>query len=159
MRLSELGQLFASEPFESVTAVRQRILSPLVLEANDALVFTHLAPQQRDISALLDGAITTGAKGINVLLYGQPGTGKTEFAKKLACDLAVNCYEVGYASDETGMEASRNDRLCFLKLANRLIAPEERAVILLDEAEDILIPWVRRLSDVAHLAVAPAKHG
>lgn len=137
LRLSELGQLFASESFESVTAVRQRILSPLVLEANDALVFTHLAPQQRDISALLDGAITTGAKGINVLLYGQPGTGKTEFAKKLACDLGVNCYEVGYASDETGMEASRNDRLCFLKLANRLIAPEERAVILLDEAEDI----------------------
>ena len=137
LRLSELGQLFASESFENEAAVRHRILSPLVLEANHSLVFTHLAQQQRDISALLYGSITTGSRGINVLLYGQPGTGKTEFAKKLACELGVTCYEVGYASDETGMEASRNDRLCFLKLANRLIPPEERAVILLDEAEDI----------------------
>jgi SpoVK/Ycf46/Vps4 family AAA+-type ATPase len=137
LRLSELGQLFASESFENEAAIRQRVLSQLVLEANPSLVFTHLAQQQRDISALLGGSITTGARGINVLLYGQPGTGKTEFAKKLACELGVTCYEVGYASDETGMEASRNDRLCFLKLANRLIPPEERAVILLDEAEDI----------------------
>ena len=137
LRLSDLGHLFASEPFENEAAVRQRILSPLALAANHSLVFTHLAQQQHDISALLDGAITAGASGINVLLYGQPGTGKTEFAKKLACELGISCYEVGSASDETGMEASRNDRLCFLKLANRLIPPEERAVILLDEAEDI----------------------
>lgn len=137
LRLSELGQLFASESFDSETAVRQRILSPLVLGTNHSLVFTHLVQQQRDISALLDGSIRTGSRGINVLLYGQPGTGKTEFAKKLACELGVTCYEVGCASDQTGMEASRNDRLCFLKLANRLIPPEERAVILLDEAEDI----------------------
>ncbi len=137
LNLSDLGQLFASESFGSEAAVRQRILSPLVLAANHALVFTHMAQQQCDISALLDGSITTGATGINVLFYGQPGTGKTEFAKKLACELGVTCYEVGFSSDETGMEASRNDRLCFLKLANRLIPPEERAVILLDEAEDI----------------------
>lgn len=137
LRLSELGQLFASESFENEAAVRQRVLSPLVLKDNPSLVFSHLAQQMRDISALLDGSIATGAQGINVLFYGQPGTGKTEFARKLAGELGVTCYEVGCVSDETGMEASRNDRLCFLKLANRLIAAEERAVILLDEAEDI----------------------
>ncbi len=135
--LSDMGQVFASEPFENAAAVRQRVLSPLVLSENNSLVFTHLELQQRDITALLDGSIKTGATGINVLFYGQTGTGKTEFAKKLACKLGVSCYEVGFTSAETGMDASRNDRLYFLKLASRLIPPEERAVILLDEAEDI----------------------
>ncbi len=137
LRLSDLGHLFASESFENEAAVRERILSPMVIATNDSLVFSHMAQQQSDIAALLNGSIRTGTSGINVLFYGQPGTGKTEFAKKLACDLGISCYEVGSSSDDTGMEASRNDRLCFLKLANRLIPPEERAVILLDEAEDI----------------------
>ena len=135
--LSELGQLFATEHFENEAAVRQRILCPLSLTTDHALVFTHLDPQKRDIVALLEGAIQSGASGINVLLYGQPGTGKTEFAKTLAAGLGVTCYEVGFTDLETGMDASRNDRLILLKMANRLIPPQERALILLDEAEDI----------------------
>lgn len=135
--LSELGQLFASEPFESEAAVRERVLTPVSLVNNPLLVLTHLSQQRKDISGLLSGTMCSGEPGVNVLLYGSPGTGKTEFARQLAVDVGANLYEVGYNSESSGMDASRDDRLSYLKLANRLILPEERAVILLDEAEDI----------------------
>lgn len=137
LALSELGQLFASEPFESEAAVRERVLTPVSVVNNPFLVLTHLGQQRKDIGGLLNGTMCSGEPGVNVLLYGAPGTGKTEFARQLAADVGANLYEVGYTSESSGMDASRDDRLSYLKLANRLILPEERAVILLDEAEDI----------------------
>ena len=137
LALSELGEFFAEERIENETALRKRFLKPVVLRRNADLVHDHIAQQKSDISALLTGAVAEGARGVNVLLYGPPGTGKTELAKQMTLDIGVTCFEVGCTDSSYTGEASRNDRLLYLGLANRLISPKEKAVILLDEAEDI----------------------
>ena len=45
--------------------------------------FPHLADESRRLRAVLDNALRQGACGINALLYGRAGTGKTQFAHTL----------------------------------------------------------------------------
>ena len=59
---------------------------------------------------ILKNAIEQNQKGINILLYGVPGSGKTEMAKTLARCLKASLYEVT-AEDLEKEECSRNDRL------------------------------------------------
>lgn len=78
--------------------------------------FDHLARDRDHVEGLLKGALRTGAVGINVLLYGSPGTGKTEFCKVLAGRLGATLYSIG-ESDEDKKEPNRNARLNELRLA------------------------------------------
>jgi len=85
---------------------------------------------------LLSGALTTGAKGINVLIYGPPGTGKTEFARTLAAAAGARLFAVGEA-DADGDEPSRLERLSALNRAQRVLAKRADSLLLFDEMEDL----------------------
>jgi SpoVK/Ycf46/Vps4 family AAA+-type ATPase len=99
--------------------------------------FEHVGPL-RDLAArAIFGAIKADAAGLNVMLHGPVGTGKTEFAKALARQAGVLIWSVG-ETDEEGEEPSRSERLAALKLAQRLLTKRRGAVLLLDEAEDVL---------------------
>ena len=108
--------------------------SPSELEWSD---FDHIGRDRDHIERLLKGALDTGATGVNVLLFGPPGTGKTEFCKVLAGRLGVDLHSVGEA-DEDGDEPTRNERLQELRLAQRLVARGRRSLLLFDEMEDLL---------------------
>ena len=57
--------------------------------------FDHVAGDRDHLQRLLDGALQCGRKGVNILVHGQPGTGKTEFCKTVAARLEVPLYAVG----------------------------------------------------------------
>ena len=46
--------------------------------------FDHVAGDRDHLERLLTGALQCGQKGVNILIHGMPGTGKTEFCKTLA---------------------------------------------------------------------------
>lgn len=89
------------------------------------------------IVRLLDGACRDRASGINILIYGPPGTGKTELARSLAHAAGLALYGVGEADDD-GDEPTRWDRVCALRLAQRVMAPAGGTALLFDEMEDMI---------------------
>ena len=99
--------------------------------------FDHIAEARDHVEALLRGALRSGKRGVNILVHGEPGTGKTEFCRTLARRLALTLYTVG-ESDEHGGEPTRRERLQELRLAQRLLADSTRSVLLFDEMEDLL---------------------
>ena len=99
--------------------------------------FDHVAEERDQIEKLVKGALSTGTPGVNILVHGPPGTGKTEFCKTLAARLGTNLYSVG-EEDERGRDPDRRERLQELRLAQRLLAPSRGSILLFDEMEDIL---------------------
>lgn len=99
--------------------------------------FEHLG-SGRDLAArVIEGARNGQHKGINVLLHGPVGTGKTEFCKVLATRSGGSIWSVG-ESDSDGGEPTRSERLASLRLAQHLLAKRPDALILFDEAEDFI---------------------
>ena len=75
-----------------------------------------------------------GITGLNILLYGEPGTGKTSFAQMLAASARRDLYPVG---EEDSGERGRNYRLQALHRKLELLTREAKSVLLFDEAEDL----------------------
>lgn len=129
---SAMHRSFASREECVAAIIGQPLATPLVWDD-----FEHLGPV-RDLAArIVMGAGRAEAEGVNLLLYGAVGTGKTEFAKALAVRTGMRIWSVG-ETDDAGDEPTRGKRIASLKLAQRLLAKRSNALILFDEAEDLL---------------------
>ncbi len=86
---------------------------------------------------LLKGALAEQAAGINILIHGPPGTGKTEFARTLAAAAGARLHAVAEA-DEDGAEPKRWDRIAAMQLSQRVLGGRRGALLLFDEMEDLI---------------------
>jgi transitional endoplasmic reticulum ATPase len=85
---------------------------------------------------LLEGATRERAKGVNILVHGPPGAGKTEFVRALAAAAGLDLHGTGETTEE-GEEPDRWDRISALMMGQRLLGGT-RAALLFDEMEDLI---------------------
>lgn len=101
---------------------------------NKKLDFSHIKDEYDYIKSLLDGAVKQQMSGINILIYGPTGTGKTEMAKHIVDSLGYKLY--GLHTSINGRQ-EKNINLSYLMHAQRILCNDTDSVVMLDEAEDV----------------------
>lgn len=104
------------------------------LEAGD---FTHLAGDLAMVTRLLEDAWKHKRKGVNILLYGAPGLGKTQLARLAASMVGGAAYGVSRKDEDDDATSVSNRRLEY-KAFQRFCQGSERPVLTVDEAESLL---------------------
>jgi len=102
------------------------------LELHD---YEHITKDLDILVPYLSNAINNKQAGVNILLYGLPGTGKTELTKTIAEVLQTELFEITYA-DEDDEAMDGYIRLKAYKIAQALLA-NKNIILMYDEAEDI----------------------
>ena len=97
--------------------------------------FAHIAGMKEMMLTYLQQAIKHHQKGVNLLIYGVPGTGKTEFAGLLAQALGISAYNITYM-DSDGDVVKAEQRLNYSRLAQTLLNGKQ-TLLIFDEIEDV----------------------
>ena len=116
--------------------------------------YSSVAPHIEVISALIGNAVDSNRKGANVLIHGQPGSGKTQLAHLLAQKLALDLVIVPEL-DVDGDSLSPWERLGRLNACQRMLRHQDGVMVLFDECEEALsTEWFRKQVSKASLARA-----
>ena len=107
---------------------------------DDALPWNYygkLADEHGDVlKRMIRASCATPGKGVNILFYGVPGSGKTSFAKTLARELGLDLFEIRQG-DKDGERNSPQSRMAGIRICNGQV-PRERSMVLVDEADQLL---------------------
>ena len=96
--------------------------------------YTHVKEDTQILVSFLKSAIRKKQKGVNILLYGSAGTGKTELSKVIASELNLKLYEVAYADESR--YANELERIRSYCLAQNVLQAGSN-LLMYDEAEDV----------------------
>lgn len=125
--------LTCHEPCDQLLTHFFRPASPVKLKAED---FAHLDADYRLLHKYLTQALAAREVGVNILIHGKPGTGKSEFARLLALSVDAVLHEVSCA-DEDGDAQKGEARLASYLLCQRILGPVGDGLVLFDEIEDV----------------------
>ena len=99
--------------------------------------YSHMEKDCNTVINILKKAAEQKKTGINILLHGGVGLGKSEMAR-----LVANCADIPMYSVITQLdnfkEADREDRLADLYSKQHVLSRSEKACILFDEGEDVM---------------------
>jgi AAA+ superfamily predicted ATPase len=113
---------------------------PVASEATLELsAFDHLSADLAVLMSLLRGAHRERSAGINVLLYGPPGSGKSQLVRSIARALGVPLYHVPDTTPD-GDVLKGAKRMAALGAMQCLLQSAKPALVLFDEIEDSF-PW------------------
>lgn len=106
---------------------------------DDALPWDYygkLAEEHGGILRSMISSAKSGKRGVNILFYGEPGTGKTSFVKTLAKELGLDLFEIRQG-DRNGEHNSPQSRMSGIRICNDQV-PRERSMIMVDESDQLL---------------------
>ena len=129
---SFMGDLFVE--CKSIDEIFESAIKPCDKANLTTKNYPHIKEDVKILLSFLKNAIRKKQKGVNVLLYGSAGTGKTEFSKAVASELNLKLYEVAY--DDGDGYANEYQRIRSYCLAQSVLSAGSN-LLMYDEAEDI----------------------
>jgi len=125
---------------ESIDGLLGRYLQPVEpAQPGNALEFDFCAEVAGHVGALVDHALASGEPGVNVLIHGIPGVGKTELVRMQAGRRGWDLYSVS-ACDTVEHSLTGMQRFHAYQLCQFLLAGREDSVLMFDEIEDVFDP-------------------
>ena len=128
----------------------ERILRHLTRVAPKATLtladFAHVTDMDL-VRRYLEASVARRKKGANILIYGEPGTGKTEFVRALAEASGIALNEVPN-SNADGEAISGQNRFRAYGTSQHLLASRRNQALLFDEVEDVFGSMDDSLADL-----------
>ena len=131
---SDFADAMLSADADPLTLLRSVVFpsAPACLNMDD---FSHKAKEMGVLLPYLKQSLAEQRPGVNILLYGAPGTGKTQLARILAREAGCKLFEVASA-DEQGDPLNDVRRVRAFHAAQALLSGQ-KLLILFDEIEDV----------------------
>lgn len=127
------------DPDADDASLLRAFLTPAKTTALSIADYPHIADSYGHLVSYLRSALEAHTKGVNVLLHGIPGAGKTEFAAVLTAELGVPAFAVPDDVQATALSLEPNGRLASYRMTQALLTQSPRAVIVFDDVEDGLL--------------------
>ena len=93
--------------------------------------FSHLPQVENTVLPYLKAAMMQKKTGVNLLIYGAPGSGKTELTRVLGQALRCRTFEIAVTAE------GQDSRLDAWQAANTCLRSQNNTLLVLDEAEDV----------------------
>jgi len=121
---------------ESEDALLRHFLVPAKAATLQASDYPHVRADVELLETMLTASLKQQEKGVNILVYGTPGSGKTELARLLAQNIGAKLFEVK-TEDDDGDPVRSNQRMEGYRFCQQMLSDDNNSLILFDEVEDV----------------------
>ena len=132
----KIVSIFDNSSIKTIKQIKSALLGMAEKSELNWSDFNHIGKDRDLVYNVLKNAVEQKTKGVNILLYGNVGVGKTQFAKLVANKAKVDMFAVDFFINDK--EADREDRLINLKSKQLVLGKMDNSCILFDEAEDVM---------------------